>query len=204
MKKVLFISSTGGHLAELLQLSPMFEKYNYRLDHLDVNYEHDDFVVYINKKTPDKKQIYYVSLLPFKIAKLFKEKSDNKNTISVQLRQFPTDEDDIMELFLNFHSDAQKQISFIDKEIPTVEELQNQGVLESLTLSYVSTKKNGTKSLYPKMLDGKEVYLYANVKGGVAPIPVECYTQMTKLQMSCTDDVSVSVNGKVFLTFYHI
>lgn len=158
------------------------------------------FVVYINKKTPDKKQIYYVSLLPFKIAKLFKEKSDNKNTISVQLRQFPTDEDDIMELFLNFHSDAQKQISFIDKEIPTVEELQNQGVLESLTLSYVSTKKNGTKSLYPKMLDGKEVYLYANVKGGVAPIPVECYTQMTKLQMSCTDDVSVSVNGKVFYT----
>ena len=30
-KKVLFISSTGGHLAELLQLSPMFEKYDYRL-----------------------------------------------------------------------------------------------------------------------------------------------------------------------------
>lgn len=31
MKKVLFISSTGGHLAELLQLSPMFKKYDYRL-----------------------------------------------------------------------------------------------------------------------------------------------------------------------------
>ena len=31
MKKVLFISSTGGHLSELLQLSPMFKKYDYRL-----------------------------------------------------------------------------------------------------------------------------------------------------------------------------
>ena len=32
-KKVLFISSTGGHLSELLQLSPLFEKYdNYIAD----------------------------------------------------------------------------------------------------------------------------------------------------------------------------
>lgn len=29
MKKVLFISSTGGHLNELMQLSPLFDKYNY-------------------------------------------------------------------------------------------------------------------------------------------------------------------------------
>ena len=31
MKKVLFISSTGGHLSELLQLSPLFEKYGYNI-----------------------------------------------------------------------------------------------------------------------------------------------------------------------------
>ena len=30
-KKVMFISSTGGHLNELLQLSPLFEKYNYTI-----------------------------------------------------------------------------------------------------------------------------------------------------------------------------
>lgn len=29
MKKVMFISSTGGHLSELLQLQPLFEKYDY-------------------------------------------------------------------------------------------------------------------------------------------------------------------------------
>lgn len=28
-KRVLFISSTGGHLDELMQLKPMFDKYNY-------------------------------------------------------------------------------------------------------------------------------------------------------------------------------
>lgn len=31
LKKVLFIASTGGHLDELLQLSPMFNNYDYRI-----------------------------------------------------------------------------------------------------------------------------------------------------------------------------
>ena len=31
MKKVLFISSTGGHLNELLQLKPLFSKYDYSI-----------------------------------------------------------------------------------------------------------------------------------------------------------------------------
>ena len=30
-RKVLFISSTGGHLDELLQLAPLFEKYEYNI-----------------------------------------------------------------------------------------------------------------------------------------------------------------------------
>lgn len=31
MKKVLFIASTGGHLSELMQLKPIFNKYNYSI-----------------------------------------------------------------------------------------------------------------------------------------------------------------------------
>ncbi len=31
MKKVMFISSTGGHLSELLQLKPLFDEYDYCL-----------------------------------------------------------------------------------------------------------------------------------------------------------------------------
>ena len=30
-KKIVFISSTGGHLNELLQLAPLFEKYDYKI-----------------------------------------------------------------------------------------------------------------------------------------------------------------------------
>ncbi|MBQ7140969.1 MAG: polysaccharide biosynthesis protein [Bacilli bacterium] len=31
MKRILFISSTGGHLSEMLQLKPMFKKYDYHI-----------------------------------------------------------------------------------------------------------------------------------------------------------------------------
>ncbi|WP_288478669.1 PssD/Cps14F family polysaccharide biosynthesis glycosyltransferase [uncultured Clostridium sp.] len=31
MKKVLFISSTGGHLSELMELKPLFSKYDYHI-----------------------------------------------------------------------------------------------------------------------------------------------------------------------------
>lgn len=31
MKKILFISSTGGHLVELLELCPLFKKYDYHI-----------------------------------------------------------------------------------------------------------------------------------------------------------------------------
>lgn len=156
------------------------------------------FVVYIDKDSGDAKQIYYSALLPFKIKELLKSKKDNEKSISVNFSQFPTDAKEITDIFLNFHSDAQKQISFIGKELPTIEDLCKKGLLESLTFSYVSTQGKQEVSSYPKILDGKELYLYANIKGGIAPIPVEYYPQISHLHMSCTDKIPVGVNGKVY------
>ncbi len=54
MKKVIFISSTGGHLSELLQLKPLFEKYDsYLITEktkstvgLKKKYKHVNYLVY--------------------------------------------------------------------------------------------------------------------------------------------------------------
>lgn len=54
-KKVLFISSTGGHLNELLQLSPLFEKYDYH-----IITEKDKTNEYLKEKFKNK-----VSYLPY-------------------------------------------------------------------------------------------------------------------------------------------
>lgn len=48
-KKVLFISSTGGHLSELLMLEPMFQKYDFY-----IITEKDNSTEYLKEKYQDK------------------------------------------------------------------------------------------------------------------------------------------------------
>ena len=52
-KRVLFISSTGGHLEELMQLRPMFDKYNYYIvtERTKSN---------LNLKNKTKQNIFYI------------------------------------------------------------------------------------------------------------------------------------------------
>lgn len=67
-KKVLFISSTGGHLNEMLQLKPMFEKYDYHIitektkSNLSLKDNYPKKVNFLVYGTKDKKLIY-----PFKL-----------------------------------------------------------------------------------------------------------------------------------------
>ena len=68
MKKVMFISSTGGHLNELLQLKKMFNKYNYYIvtektsDNLYLKDKYPNRVNYLIYGTKDHFLIY-----PFKL-----------------------------------------------------------------------------------------------------------------------------------------
>lgn len=69
MKKVLFISSTGGHLHELLQLSPLFKKYDYYIitertkSNLDLVNKYPKRVNYLIYGTKAKPLIYPFKLL---------------------------------------------------------------------------------------------------------------------------------------------
>ena len=60
-KKVLFISSTGGHFNELEQLSPLFEKYDYH-----IITEKDETTKNLKEKYKDK-----ISYLPYGTRKKF-------------------------------------------------------------------------------------------------------------------------------------
>lgn len=69
MKKVMFISSTGGHLSELLQLSSLFKKYDYHIvtekdksnEYLKEKYgKRVDYLIYGTRK---KLLIYMIQLL---------------------------------------------------------------------------------------------------------------------------------------------
>lgn len=79
------------------------------------------FVVYLDEDTGDILQIYYTNLLPIKIKEIIKNK---KHRYSVECKKFPEDEIQKTELLINFYNDAQKQVSFAGKELPTIEELE--------------------------------------------------------------------------------
>ena len=68
-KKVLFISSTGGHLDELMQLKPMFDKYNYYIvtektkSNLNLKNKYQKKISYLVYGTKDHMLTYPFKLL---------------------------------------------------------------------------------------------------------------------------------------------
>lgn len=153
------------------------------------------FVAYIDENTGDALQIYYADLVPVRIKEIMKVK---KGKYAVKFRKFPVDKTQRTELLLNFYENARKQASFAGKDLPTIADLEKQGVLESLSISYTSLEKYDTHGAFPKMLDGKAITVYANIKGGSAPIPVEYYDTISQITMRNETRIPVTVDGKPY------
>ena len=68
-KKILFISSTGGHLSEMLKLKPMFKKYDYHIitekdkSTVKLKEEYNDKIDYLVYGTKDKLFTYFFKFI---------------------------------------------------------------------------------------------------------------------------------------------
>ena len=155
------------------------------------------FVVYLNKDTGDVLQIYYVSLLPVMVKKLLDEKK-SRRTVSVKFHKFPADNARKTELFLNFYEESKKQVSFAGKDLPNVDDLIKKGLLENISFSYTGLGACPDTRLLPKIIDGKSLTLYANIKGGTAPIPIEYFDEITNITTSKDTNIPISVKGHIY------
>lgn len=155
------------------------------------------FVVYLNKDTGDVLQIYYVSLLPVMVKKLLDEKK-SRRTISVKFHKFPADNARKTELFLNFYEESKKQVSFAGKGLPNIDDLIKKGLLENISFSYTGLGACPDTRLLPKIIDGKSLTLYANIKGGTAPIPIEYFDEITNITTSKDTNIPISVKGHIY------
>lgn len=155
------------------------------------------FVVYIDKQTGDALQIYYSALTPFRISEMLKGKS-NKRKLSVPFEKFPDNNVEKTVILEGFHTNSTMQVSFAGKEPPTITDLAKQGILESLTIRYGGLRKGKKDDFFPRIVDGGEMYVYANVKGGSAPTPVEYYNKVSQITMSTDRDIPVYVGGTKF------
>ena len=150
------------------------------------------FVVYIDQ-TGTKKQIYYVALTPIKI-RMILTGATGQQSASVKLKKFPDDPNMKTLIFCNCFEDCRKQASFSKSKLLSLPELEKAGVLEGLSISVTTVAGIDPKTA----IHASEAYLYANIKGGAIPQPIEAV--LVGLVEQEEKDAVISVGDRVFYT----
>lgn len=161
------------------------------------------FVVYIDPKTQEPTQIYYSSLLPFKIIEILKVKKPTQKSFNVKFQKFPEDNIAKTEIFLNHYSNAQYQISFVGKELPTLEELKKRDDFEGLVFKYTQIQHSGSLPIEQALI-GKEVYFYAKMSGNPTIIPAQYVSEITVINTIQEIESPVFAANRPFYASYHL
>lgn len=125
------------------------------------------FVVCINNER-NEYQIYFRSLLPIDIKPILKKYGKQKSR-TIEFEPFPSDSNEVSELFVNIAANMKKQMPFIDAEITTLEDLQKDGKPIKLKYSYASIAESGCKTTDVYYNYGHYVYVI-NDKGEDMPV----------------------------------
>lgn len=148
------------------------------------------FVVYLaNGGT--RKKIYYCELTPIKLRIILRQ-AKNQQTKSIKLTAFPTNKEKKASIFFNCFENCRKQHSYSDAVLPTLQELQTQGILESIKIPITTLPGQDPQTV----LLNNEVYAYAKIKGSAILQPLEMIP--THKHTSEKENVNVSVNGRRF------
>lgn len=154
------------------------------------------FVVYIGNDSVSTK-IYYSELTPIKL-RLLIEKAKKQKSQTVKLKSFPNDGNKKATIFLNCLQNRQKQTSFSEAKLYTLEELQNAGLLEGITISFYG---DGIQDPITALLTN-EVYMYANIKGSSILQPLELLPEeLITEEIVCGQ---IRISDKVYYSEYKI
>lgn len=154
------------------------------------------FVVYIGNSGLTNK-IYYAELTPVKLRQLLEEAKE-QDSKTVYLKEFPSDNNKKATIFLNCLQNCQKQASFKDGKLFSLEELKEQGVLENIVIPF-----SGVGITDPQMaLIKNEVYLYAKIKGSSIPQPIDIVPRDVHTQQFF--DALVTIEDRIFYTNYRV
>lgn len=150
------------------------------------------FVVYVGSNERVNK-IYYVELTPIKLNKLLKK---GKKTKKLMLKEFPNDNDFKTTIFLNCLQNCKKQKSYCDCDLPTVDELKKQGVLEKVVIPFSGF---GVKDPVKAILSN-EVYLYAKIKGTSSLQPIDILSKDINIKRKY--EAKITIDDRLFYTEY--
>lgn len=150
------------------------------------------FVVYIGQKGL-RKQIYYSELPPIKL-KMYLAEAKGQKTKSIKLKKFPSDSNEKATIFFQCFENCQKQASFSNVQLLSLEELEKQGVLKGINIPVSAV--GGIDPLTALLKN--EVYVYAELKGSSIPQPLEIIP--TNMCTQEKEPANISIGDK---KFYH-
>lgn len=152
------------------------------------------FVVYI-KEDGQATKIYWSDLLPVRI-KGYLTQSKGEKTTSIELKEFPTDNTRKASVLLNFCEDRKRQASFVDADLLSIDDLENQGVLKSITMTVSGYDLDRLDPA--SILFNNSIYMYANILGSSIPQPLD----IIPLDIHIGEEVtaSITVNSVQYYT----
>ena len=154
------------------------------------------FVVYIGNDGVSTK-IYYSELTPIKL-RLLIAKAKKQKSQTIKLKYFPNDGNKKATIFLNCLQNCQKQASFSEAKLYTLEELQNTGLLEGITIPFSGAGIDDPKTA----LLTNEIYIYANIKGSPIPQPLELLPEdLITEEIVCGQ---IKISDKIYYSEYKI
>lgn len=159
------------------------------------NYLYDGGVIYFVVYVSDNDySIYYAQLEPVKIKEILENISESQITKNIVLKKLPKMELDIVNIFKSFLYNKQKQMSFIDGDLYTIDDFSNNRdkVEFIFTLSGLGLCEDNLQTY----IELNNVYMYAKVPESPILIPVS--GNLTKMITVEDTDFNIGINGKVF------
>lgn len=154
------------------------------------------FLISVDLSTGNPR-IFYRTLLVFDLDKIIKGNGNHK-TSTIHLKPFPTDANEIANIFLEFIDNVHKQTGFIGRNFPTYESLKSNG--STITSLTITAPGNGlTLEDLPNYLSTHEFYLYAKIKELDTDIPID---KIKGLIVSKSVNAEVRVKGQCFFSSY--
>ena len=181
-------------------------KISFRMSIIDLeNYLRDGgcmlFVVYVahDKLNAEiRRQIYYANLTPIKLNGILNSAKKRARTTNVSLKKVPKSIAEMEDIVLNCYDNVKRQTSFATKKIPSFDEIYKNGLAERFFIPLSSFSNVSPADAILK----NDVYVYAQIKGMEAPVPVDIIVDNKFI--SYVDASPVSVKNIVYYDSYDI
>lgn len=152
------------------------KKISYPVDISDlVNYRNDVgaifFVVYLNKKNPLNRKIYYEELTPVKIVNYLKQTNGQKKK-NIQLYEFPNEKELKSIIVANFLFHSKRQASFSTQGFISFDELKTSNIPYQFSIA-LPGDYSGQSTIAYNELYSRGIYVYATIEGTKTLLPTD-------------------------------